>query len=130
MSTQNEFKEIKCRVCSEYFNMNCYVQHIQTAKHKSVYEKYFQNRIDFDLNCVYLNCMNRTVDEFLSNTVIDFTILVDHLLFQYTSILVDFKCMALYNDKDLGGENKNCVKPEFFHVQDEVVLTIFYIFSV
>jgi len=127
MSTQNKNKDILCHICSTFFDEYCYNQHIQTTRHISACEEIFKDRIDFE-NYRIFSCSDCiTTTEFFKTIEKYFTILVDHIILEHNTLVVDIYFFALYHEDSLNVENKNIAEVKHFDVYNKVISFVHYI---
>lgn len=120
MSSQDNNEKMLCHVCDTFFYICYYNQHIQTTKHLSAYEEYFKDRIDFENLRIFSCSVNATTEEFFKSIKQDFTILVNHLLLKYNTLMIGIHYFALYHEDSLNVENKNIAEVKHFDVFNKV----------
>ncbi|XP_016657158.1 uncharacterized protein LOC100160441 isoform X2 [Acyrthosiphon pisum] len=116
MSTQNKNDEILCHICSTFFDEYCYNQHIQTTRHISACEESFKDHIDFENYRIFSCSVCVTTTEFFKTIEQYFTILVDHIILEHNTLVVDIFFFALYHEDSLNVENKNIAEVKHFDV--------------
>ncbi|XP_060870680.1 uncharacterized protein LOC132945074 [Metopolophium dirhodum] len=119
MSTQNKNEEILCHICSTFFDEYCYNQHIQTTRHISACEENFKDRIDFENYRIFSCSVCVTTTEFFKAIEKYFTILVDHIILEHNTLVVDIYFFALYHEDSLNVENKNIAEVKHFDVYNK-----------
>lgn len=119
MFSQDNNEKMLCHVCDTFFHVCYYNQHIQTTKHLSAYEEYFKDRIDFENYRIFSCSVNTTTEEFFKSIKQDFTILVNHLLLEHNTLMIDIHYFALYHEDSLNVENKNIAEVKHFDVYNK-----------